>query len=161
MKKVIYVLMTALLVFVVGMASYTAGQTNMREVSIAEVYQEDSILEYVNEVRAEHGLSRFTPDTELSQVAQRRADDMAAAHTFSHDGWIQTYYKIAKNPGRQHITENIGECYTSNKELVEAWKASPKHYEAMVSPLYNKVGVGTTWDFQKNCLIAVNFFADQ
>ena len=91
----------------------------------------------INSLRASVGVSSLQADGELTAAAQACAQRMASTNTLSHSpditsGISQHWLKVGENVG-------VG---PDNSTIFAAFVASPHHYENLVDPDFNRVGVG-------------------
>jgi hypothetical protein len=107
----------------------------------------------INVVRANKGLRPLAPDGQLISVARAWSSQMAGAATLSHNPALATQVSNWTTIG-----ENVG-TGLSVQSIEAAFEASPHHYENMVDPSYEYIGVGvvnaggTLWvteDFKKS-----------
>lgn len=111
----------------------SSGQQSNREL----------VLQYTNEIRQAAGASNLALDTNLSAMADIRAQEIV--QSFAHTRPNGTpFYSLAKemNISYGSIGENIAYGYSTAAAVVEAWKNSPGHYANMVNTKFNKLGVG-------------------
>ncbi len=103
----------------------------------------DQLLAITNQDRQTAGLPPLSINSELSQAAQNKANDM-----FSKDYWAHvspdgtTPWVFIKNTGYNYIYagENLARGFTTPGDVVNAWMNSPSHRENMLSPKYTDVG---------------------
>ena len=102
----------------------------------------------INEVRAAQGLLRLQRDPSLDAVAREHSEDMAARHYLAHEtpeGLDPPQrMKRAGVSGYSLAGENVGTTTRSdpNREIVDAWMASPVHRDNVLAPVFNSTGVG-------------------
>lgn len=113
--------------------------------SVANIAYYSEILELVNNIRAEAGVSPLTLDTTLCQAATVRAIEMDNTGVFSHtrpDG--TDCWSVFKLYGITYRTcgENIAMGQRTPAQVVESWRNSPGHYANMVKAGFGKLGVG-------------------
>lgn len=113
--------------------------------SAANIAYYNEILELVNNIRAEAGVSPLTLDTTLCQAATVRAIEMDNTGGFSHtrpDG--TDCWSVFKLYGITYRTcgENIAMGQRTPAQVVESWRNSPGHYANMVKAGFGKLGVG-------------------
>src|SRR3954469_1809827 len=94
----------------------------------------------VNALRATRGLAPLQIDGELSGVAQRWADKMAASGGISHNPSLASqvsapWVKLGENVG-------VGPDVDS---LMRAFINSPAHLHNLIDPDFNYIGVGVTY----------------
>ena len=102
----------------------------------------------INEVRAAQGLLRLQRDPSLDAVAREHSEDMAARHYLAHEtpeGLDPPQrMKRAGVSGYTLAGENVGTTTRGdpNREIVDAWMASPVHRDNVLAPVFNSTGVG-------------------
>jgi uncharacterized protein YkwD len=106
----------------------------------------------LNDLRAAQGLSRLEVDGPLTAVARSWAGSMAADDHISHRSDLAD---VSPHPDWVRIGENVGVGATV-EQLHDAFVDSPAHYENMVDPGWQLVGVGVLVD-DGSIWVAVNF----
>lgn len=102
----------------------------------------------INEVRAGQGLMRLARDPALDAVARAHSEDMAARHYMAHETpeglTPPDRMKRAGVTGYTLAGENVGTTTRPdpNREIVDAWLASPVHRDNVLAPVFNSTGVG-------------------
>jgi uncharacterized protein YkwD len=91
----------------------------------------------INGLRSSVGVSTLQIDGELTAIAQTCAQRMASTNTLSHSpditsGITEPWLKLGENVG-------VG---PDDPTIFAAFVASPHHYENMVDPDFDRVGVG-------------------
>jgi len=104
----------------------------------------DEVLRRVNEERAALHLDLLRRSPELDAAADERAQDMSARDYFAHispDG--VTPGDQIRAAGYQALLcgENIASGYSSAREVVKAWMASPSHRANILEPRYRDIGL--------------------
>ncbi|WP_088008510.1 CAP domain-containing protein [Indiicoccus explosivorum] len=99
----------------------------------------------VNQERAAVGAQALTEDPALSQIAQAKAEDMAANNYFDHQS--PTYgspFRMAYDFGYSYemFGENIAVGYTSADAVMNGWMNSSSHRENLLNPGYTFIGIG-------------------
>ena len=98
----------------------------------------DRFLAKINALRASKGLGQLHTDGALTAFAQSWTDHMAAANSLSH------HPALASAPGNwTKAGENVG-VGGDLDALFDAFVASPHHYENLVDPAFNTIGIGVT-----------------
>ena len=127
--------------------SATTAELKSEASSIAasniSAYQE--MLGYVNQLRANEGVSALTLDSNLNLAATVRALEMAWSGKFSHtrpNG--QDCFSVYSELGIRSSAkgENIAGYNANVKSTFEQWNNSPGHHANMVSTDFTKIGVG-------------------
>ncbi|KGP91034.1 sporulation protein [Pontibacillus chungwhensis BH030062] len=106
---------------------------------------EQKVVELTNEERAAQGLEPLEIDKELSNVAEKKSQDMAQNGYFSHDS--PTYgspFDMMKQFGIEYRTagENIAKGQQTPQEVVDAWMNSEGHRANILNENYTHIGVG-------------------
>ena len=107
------------------------------------------ILEGINKVRKDKGLSKLTLDNRLQQAAQKHARDMAVRGYFSHespDGLNADDRVIRKGYVWWVLAENIAAGYRTTQQAVEGWLKSPGHLENILCEKCQNTGIGVYYD---------------
>ena len=110
---------------------------------------ETQVVELVNEIRAQYGLTPLTLNWQLSRVARYKSQDMADNNYFSHNS--PTYgspFQMMKQFGITYRTagENIASGYSSARAVVNAWMNSEGHRANILNASYTQIGVGYVAD---------------
>ncbi|MDO4301594.1 MAG: CAP domain-containing protein, partial [Clostridia bacterium] len=105
------------------------------------------LLTLVNQARAENGLSALTLNDSLSNVAQKKADDMKNNNYFSHTS--PTYgspFDMIKNAGISYKAagENIAKGQKTAEAVFNAWMNSSGHRANILNSQFTQMGVGVT-----------------
>ncbi|MGD8276552.1 MAG: CAP domain-containing protein [Gemmatimonadota bacterium] len=115
-----------------------------RVVAVDATLERDSVIALGNAERAGRGIAPLAHDAGLDEVAAAHARDMAERDYFSHvtpegrdlaarlDAAHQTYRAAAEN-----IAGN-----ESARRAIHAWLTSRGHRENLLSPEYDRIGVG-------------------
>ena len=102
----------------------------------------------INEVRARAGLVRLQRDPTLDAVAREHSEDMAARHYLAHETpeGLNPPDRMKRGGavGYTLAGENVGTTTRPdpNREIVDAWMASPVHRDNVLAPAFNATGVG-------------------
>ncbi len=101
------------------------------------------LLTYTNQKRVENGLSPLSTNSQLTEAASRKADDMFAKNYWAHnapDG--TTPWVFIKGAGYEYVYagENLARGFSSANDVVNAWMASPSHRSNILSSNYKDVG---------------------
>lgn len=96
------------------------------------------IIEYTNQVRSYYGISSLKSTKTLNQAAQARANTIKE---LKHDGWL-------KYQGNYDwFGENLGNYWTDDLSFMIALINSPTHFDNIINPNYDEIGVGIKWPF--------------
>ncbi|WP_251552192.1 CAP domain-containing protein [Neobacillus muris] len=103
------------------------------------------VIDLTNQQRSKNGLPALKEDTQLSSVAQKKAEDMQQNHYFSHTS--PTYgspFDMMRDFGVTYKSagENIAQGQKTPQEVVNAWMNSEGHRKNILSANYTHIGVG-------------------
>jgi hypothetical protein len=97
---------------------------------------ESQFLVLLNQLRAEKGLGPLAPDAQLQTIARQWSAKMAQDGALSHNPNLPNQVTDWRMIG-----ENVG-VGSNALQIHNAFVASPHHYENMVEPVFNFVGIG-------------------
>ncbi|MGL5314844.1 MAG: CAP domain-containing protein [Peptostreptococcaceae bacterium] len=111
-------------------------------------YQKE-VLNLVNAERAKQGLSALTLDSQLSNVATIKSQDMINKNYFDHNS--PTYgspFDMMKQFGISYKSagENIAMGQKTPQEVVNAWMNSKGHRDNILNANFTNLGVGVAKD---------------
>lgn len=125
----------------------------------------DRTLDLLNQLRTEKGLSPVQTDPLLTEAALVRAEE--SAENFSHtrpDGRDAfTIFNDGIDYNYRYVGENLGKATYAlpDQEMADlifnGWVESPGHYENMVRPEFEEIGIGLYYDSE--FLYAAQIFA--
>jgi uncharacterized YkwD family protein len=103
------------------------------------------VADLTNEQRRKNGLADLQLDTQLSQVAQTKSQDMQKNGYFSHTS--PTYgspFDMMRDFGVSYRTagENIAQGQRTPQEVVNAWMNSAGHRQNILNSNFTHIGVG-------------------
>ncbi|HAN21675.1 MAG TPA: hypothetical protein DCP51_08400 [Clostridiales bacterium] len=106
---------------------------------------EQQVINLVNNIRTQNGLSKFKANWELSRVARYKSQDMHDKNYFSHTS--PTYgspFDMMRAFGISYRTagENIAKGYTTPQAVVNGWMNSSGHRANILNPAFTQIGVG-------------------
>lgn len=107
--------------------------------------QKKEIIELVNLERTKNNLQPLSTKSEINQIAEQRAEELAELFSDEHtrpDG--RGYDTIITDYGLEYsyVGENIAEGNVSVDEIMNEWLNSPAHRANILSPNYENMGVG-------------------
>lgn len=129
-------------------------KTNDQEVSINTGSQKTAnesidvqkILTHTNRYREQYGLKPLQFNPALTRSANKKAGDMILYQYFSHNSPYDnqkdfSYFISQEKYSFLRVSENlaVGE-FGSEKEIVDAWMASPEHQTNILLPDYKHIG---------------------
>ena len=118
------------------------------------VAETDSILVIINSARAERSLEPLVQTQELTQAAQKRAEDIYKARQWSHEGFTEAL-SLAGLKGS--FGENIARGYGSDTKIVKDWIKSPTHAENLFADC-KYAGIGRSGSGVKGALGYDSYF---
>ena len=101
----------------------------------------DTVLTKVNELRASLGLQPVTRYQELDVVAQEWSEHQASTNTMEHRPDFTSAYPSGWTTGSENVAwrtdgGDVGAL------IFDQWLNSPGHYQNMVNPDVNSIGIG-------------------
>lgn len=110
---------------------------------------EQQVIDLVNQIRAQYGLSALKANWELSRVARYKSQDMHDRKYFSHTS--PTYGSPAEMIKKFGISyksagENIAQGYKTPQAVVDGWMNSSGHRANILNASYTEIGVGYVSD---------------
>lgn len=107
--------------------------------------QNKKIVSLTNEIRARVGVSPLKENIALNLAADSKAEDMLKKQYFAHEGpdrkevddWLNS-------AGYKYVVagENLAMGFASPEDVVDGWTRSKTHYENMIDPDFDEIGVG-------------------
>lgn len=104
---------------------------------------EEQVLKLVNEQRVANGLSKFTTNSKLTQVAKTRAKELTQEYSHTRpDG--TSCFTAFREAGIDYSSagENIAAGYSTPESVVEGWMNSTAHRANILHPNFSTMGVG-------------------
>ncbi len=102
-------------------------------------------IEWTNRNRNENGLPNLTENQDLNEAAMAKAEDMLENQYFDHVSPSGNGPQdLAEKAGYEYISigENLAMGnFANDKELLEAWMASPGHRENILNKGFHEIGV--------------------
>ena len=108
------------------------------------------LVAQVNQFRASRGLPTLVISDTLTASAKWMSTDMSAQDYFEHrslDGRTPAQRMAdAGYPAYSTWTgEDLAAGYTSAREVLDGWIASPSHYAVLTNPAYRAIGVARSY----------------
>ena len=101
---------------------------------------EDYFVAKINDIRSSRGLASLAVDGQLTAVARSWSQHMANDGTLAHNPNLGSQVS-----GWRTLGENVG-TGPSVDSIEAAFENSPHHFENMVDPSFNYIGVGVVQD---------------
>lgn len=125
------------------------------------ISMEKQLLDQANALRARHFLEPLQEDARAREVALAHSQDMAIRNFFSHenpDGL--TPFQRMEQAGISYSSagENIAAGQLNAIAVHDAWVNSPGHRKNILSPLYEKLGVGTYYGGEYGVYYTEDFY---
>lgn len=102
-----------------------------------------ALLDATNEKRSEAGLTLLTLNDTLSQAAANKAVDMFSKNYWAHNSPEgKTPWDFIVGSGYRYTVagENLAKNFSTSRNVVDAWMASPTHKENILKQSYRDVG---------------------
>lgn len=131
-------------IFFVGQLLLGVLRTNFSNVlGTSTDISSQTLLLLTNQYREKNGLVPLYLNSELSQAALSKAQNMFVKNYWAHtapDG--TTPWIFVRQAGYDYVYagENLARGFTTSDDIVTAWMASPTHRENMLSGNYQDVG---------------------
>jgi uncharacterized protein YkwD len=133
-------LVTCSLVAVIPAISQAATKSSKR------ASDEQQVLVLLNQIRQQHGLSAFTPSTQLRSAARAHSSDMLQRGYFEHnsptEAWDTRIARYLKSP---LVGEDIAwgqGSYGTPEGIVSQWMHSPTHRAIILTAGLHRIGLG-------------------
>ncbi len=128
-----------------GTSQEDATQDSVSQGSALQSSYGTQVVSLVNKERAAKGLSALAKDSQLTRLAQLKAEDMAKNKYFSHTS--PTYgsaFDMMKTYGVSYETagENIAMGQKTPEAVMEGWMNSAGHRANILNSAYTGIGVG-------------------
>jgi hypothetical protein len=103
----------------------------------------DQLLSSTNTQRAASGLSQLTLNSQLSQAAALKAQDMFTNNYWAHNSpQGKTPWQFIAQAGYKYAVagENLAKNFNNSAGVVDAWMTSPTHRDNILKSSYREVG---------------------
>lgn len=101
------------------------------------------LINFTNQKRVENGLSVLSLNSQLSDAAENKAEDMIEKDYWAHnspDGITPWVFIKASGYEYVYAGENLARGFRNSDDIVNAWMASPTHRANLLSPKFKEVG---------------------
>ena len=160
MRKVLFSLLVSVAILIVPAVSQVAPKTAHAASS------EQQVLDLLNVIRQQHGLSTFTASTQLRNAARSHSDDMIAQGYFDHDSPNEAWdVRVGRYLKSSLVGEDIAwgtGSYGSPEGIVSQWMRSAPHRRIILTPGLHRIGLGIasgTFDGTPGAVLATADFA--
>lgn len=133
-----FILLAVFVVIGLGVV-YSTAKTATKVLDPQPDIQETTVYKLINDERTKLGLQVLSYDKTLDTGAQMRSDELCSL-PMSHDNFVPTAQKVQYYADL--VGENLAKDWYTNKEMVNAWVASPTHYENIKNPAFIETGIG-------------------
>ena len=103
----------------------------------------EQLVALVNAKRAEHSLGPLTLNSELSQAAAGKAQDMLAKNYWAHtspDGKVPWDFILGAGYQYSVAGENLAKNFSDSNGVITAWMNSSSHRDNLLKPGYRDIG---------------------
>src|SRR3990167_8952388 len=107
-------------------------------------FSSDQIIALTNGKRAQSGLGALSFNSQLSQAASAKVQDMYAADYWAHNSPSgKTPWNFISASGYRYLYagENLARDFSDASSVVEAWMASPSHRSNILDDHFKEIGV--------------------
>jgi uncharacterized protein YkwD len=160
MRKILLSLLAGIAICLVPAAGQAASTSAKHSSS------EQQVLSLLNEIRSQHGLVKFTANSQLRNAARFHSADMLAKGYFEHDGLNEAWdTRVARYLKAPLVGENIAwgsGSFGSPEGIVKQWMNSPPHRAIILTPSLKRIGLGLitgTYDNTPGSVMATADFA--
>jgi uncharacterized protein YkwD len=108
-------------------------------------FSAETLLLATNDARSNNSAVPLKLNTQLSQAAQAKADDMVTRNYWSHtapDGTTPVIVVTSHGYAYQATGENLAYGFSSAGQVIKGWLNSPEHRLNLLSNQYEDVGFG-------------------
>lgn len=136
-------LLVTLILFFGGLFLSTIRTNYPSVLGVSSDISVQKLLLLTNKQREENGLTLLTLNSELSEAAAKKADNMFIENYWAHNSPSgKTPWVFIRGAGYNYVYagENLARGFDSADEVVNAWMASPKHRENLLSENFKEVG---------------------
>lgn len=149
-----------------GLLAFVPHSSGLRANFVDAGGMASELLELTNNVRRSNGLHVLKENSQLTQAAYAKANDMLAQGYFSHtspDG--KAFYRWVDSTGYEYsaVAENLAVNLNmvSAEQMVASWLNSPGHRANLLSGQYTEVGMGVSHGLYQGqeAVFAVHVFA--
>lgn len=120
------------------------------------------IISLTNQNRANSGLGGLSTNSQLTQAAQAKAQDMFAKNYWGHyspDGTGPWYFITSAGYDYATAGENLAKDFNTSEGVVNGWMNSPGHRDNILNTSYRDIGVaavnGTLQGSQTTIVVAM------
>jgi len=110
-------------------------------------FSSDQIITLTNSKRAQNGLGLLAINSQLSQAALAKANDMYVADYWAHNSPSgKTPWSFISAAGYRYLYagENLARDFSDASSVVEAWMASSSHRSNILDDNFKEIGVAVT-----------------
>ncbi len=104
------------------------------------------LVDLTNQARRKNNLPPLLYNTQLTQAATLKGQDMSTRQYFSHfapDGTSPWYWFEVANYSFLFAGENLAINFKNSTDVEKAWMESPKHRENILDTRYEDIGIAT------------------
>ena len=139
MRKTLITLLTTIALLAVPALGQAASKVTYKSSN------ETQVLSLINQIRAQHGLSKLTMNSQLRAAAKSHSTDMLTNGYFEHDGPTESWdTRISRFHKATMVGENIAwgqGTYGTPQGLVTQWMQSPPHRAIILTPGFKRIGI--------------------
>jgi len=134
-----YIFFITALIFTTNFLSYKFPNV----LGFASNINTEDLLKYTNEARVKDGDKLLKINTQLSNAAYNKAEDMFSKNYWAHvSSTGKEPWDFINTSGYVYVYagENLARDFNNSKSVVEAWLDSPSHRDNLLSSNYDDIG---------------------
>jgi FlaG/FlaF family flagellin (archaellin) len=141
-----YLLRKGLLVFyavILVVVNTFGGLFGISQIAASDI-NPTTLISLTNQERSAFGLNTLNTNAKLTAAAKAKAENMFEEQYWDHFGPNgETPWQFITGAGYNYVYagENLAKGFRTSEGVVEAWMASPKHKENIVSENYKDIGI--------------------
>lgn len=122
----------------------------------------ENVIDFTNQTRTDQGLNLLNENSNLTEAAQSKAQDMISRGYWAHFYQGEKPWDWMKKAGYRYTDagENLAIDFSEIENMHEAWLESASHRENLLNSRYQDIGVGVAegWFKDHNTIIVVQMF---
>ena len=139
MRKTLITLLTTIVLLSVPAIGQAASKVSYKSSS------ETQVLSLINQIRAQHNLSKLTMNSSLRSAAKAHSTDMLSNGYFEHDGPTESWdTRVSRYLKSSMVGENIAwgqGSFGSAQGIVTQWMQSPPHRAIILTAGFKRIGI--------------------
>lgn len=133
-------------------AATSIGNVVLKNTGLLASIQSAFLVDLANEDRVAQRIEALETNPILTEVAQRKANDMAEKGYFAHtspNGTTPWFWFDQVGYQYLYAGENLAVNFTESVDVHKAWLASPTHRKNIMDGRFSEIGIATAQGFYK------------